>query len=56
MDWALRFHDRDRDVRLSPEEAKAATAELKKIADTDGDGRVTTREFGAAREFILARY
>lgn len=56
MDWALRNHDRDGDVRLSPAEAQAAAAALKRIADGDGDGRVTTYEFERAREFILARY
>jgi len=26
------------------------------MADANGDGRVTTQEYGAARAFILARY
>lgn len=56
MDWALRNHDRDGDVRLSPAEAQVAARALKAIADGDGDGRVTTYEFDRAREFILARY
>ncbi|MES2136326.1 MAG: hypothetical protein V4502_04600 [Pseudomonadota bacterium] len=54
--WALKFYDRDRDVLLEPAEAEAAAAEFRKIADTNGDGRVTPQEYRAAREFILARY
>lgn len=56
MDWALRHHDSDGDVRLSPSEAQAAASALKRIADGDNDGRVTTFEYDRAREFILARY
>ena len=56
MNWALKFYDRDRDILLSPSEAQAASDEFRKIADGDGDGRVTTPEYRAAREFILARY
>ena len=56
MDWALRNHDREGDVGLSLGAAQAAAAALKRIADGDGDGRVTTYEYDRAREFILARY
>jgi len=56
MDWALRFHDRDGDVRLSADEASAAGAAFKDIADGNRDGRVTPTEYRAAREFLLARY
>jgi hypothetical protein len=56
MNWALKFYDKDRDILLEPAEAEAAATELRKIADADGDGRVTTAEYRAAREFILARY
>ena len=56
MNWALKFYDRDRDILLEPGEAEAAAAEFRKIADADGDGRITTAEYRAAREFILARY
>ena len=56
MNWALKFHDRDRDVLLEPAEAQAAASEFRRIADADGDGRVTPQEYRAAREFILARY
>jgi hypothetical protein len=56
MNWALKFYDRDRDILLEPGEAQAAAAEFRKIADGDGDGRVTPFEYRQAREFILARY
>ena len=56
MNWALKFHDRDRDILLEPDEAQAAAAEFRKIADSDNDGRVTPQEYRAARQFILARY
>jgi len=56
MNWALKFYDRDRDIKLEGDEAQAAAAEFRKIADADGDGRVTPEEYRAAREFILARY
>ena len=56
MNWALKFHDRDRDILLEPDEAQAAASEFRRIADADGDGRVTPQEYRAAREFILARY
>ncbi len=54
--WAVKRFDADRDARLSEGEAIAAAAELRAIADGDGDGRVTPAEYRAAREFILARY
>ncbi len=56
MNWALKFYDRDRDILLEADEAQAAAAEFRKIADADGDGRVTPEEYRAARAFILARY
>ena len=56
MNWALKFHDRDRDILLEQWEAQAAAHEFRKIADADEDGRVTPGEYRAAREFILARY
>jgi hypothetical protein len=56
MNWALKFYDQDRDILLEPNEAEAAAAEFRKMADTNQDGRVTTDEYRAAREFILARY
>ena len=56
MNWALKFYDKDRDILLSPAEAQAAAGEFRTIADGDGDGRVTPQEYGAARQFILARY
>ncbi|WP_156029691.1 hypothetical protein [Sphingomonas sp. URHD0057] len=56
MNWALKFYDRDRDILLEPSEAQAAAIEFRRIADGDGDGRVTPHEYRQAREFILARY
>ena len=56
MDWALRFHDPDGDVRLSLEEAGKAADAFKRMADADGDGRVSTYEYDRTREFLLARY
>ena len=56
MNWALKFHDTDRDILLEPGEATAAAEDFRKIADSDGDGRVTPTEFRNARAFILARY
>ena len=54
--WALKFYDRDHDILLSDSEAQDAAAEFRKIADANGDGRVTPDEYRAARAFILARY
>ena len=54
--WALKKFDGDRDILLSGGEAAAAAAEFRRIADGDGDGRVTPAEYRAARAFILARY
>ncbi len=54
--WALKRFDGDRDILLSSAEAAAAADAFRKIADADGDGRVTQSEYRAAREFILARY
>ena len=56
MNWALKFYDADRDILLSPTEAQVAAAAFRSMADANGDGRVTTQEYGAARAFILARY
>ena len=53
MNWALKFFDHDRDILLEPEEAAAAAADFRKLADTNGDGRVTPEEYRAAREAIL---
>lgn len=56
MNWALKFYDADRDILLEPSEAQAAADAFRRMADTDGDGRVTPEEYRAARAFILARY
>ena len=56
MNWALKFHDSNRDILLEPTEARAAADDFRKMADANGDGRVTQDEYRAARAFILARY
>jgi len=56
MNWALKFHDSDRDILLEPGEAQAAADDFRKMADANSDGRVTPDEYRAARAFILARY
>ena len=56
MNWALKFHDSNRDIQLEPAEAAVAAAEFRRIADANNDGRVTPQEYRAAREFLLARY
>jgi hypothetical protein len=56
MNWALKFYDADKDIRIEPAEAQAAADAFRRIADADKDGRVTPQEYRAARAFILARY
>ena len=56
MNWALKFYDSNSDILLSPSEAQTAADAFRRIADGNGDGRVTPQEYRAAREFILARY
>ena len=56
MNWALKYYATDRDVLLDAAEAQAAADAFRRMADMDGDGRVTTAEYRAARAFILARY
>ena len=56
MNWALKFYDADHDILLEPAEAERAAAEFRKMADANGDGRVTQDEYQAARAFIMARY
>ena len=55
MNWALKFHDSDRDILLEASEAQAAAEDFRRLADKDGDGRVTPEEYRAAREAILSR-
>ena len=55
MNWALKFYDENHDILLEPDEAQAASAEFRKLADKDGDGRVTPDEYRSARETILSR-
>ena len=56
MNWALKYYDKDGDVLLQRNEADAAADAFRKIADANGDGRITPEEYRQARAFILARY
>ena len=56
MNWALKFYDTDHDVLLQPDEARAAADAFRRLADTNGDGRITPEEYRAARQLILERY
>jgi hypothetical protein len=56
MNWALKYYDSNHDILLEPGEAQAAAEAFRRIADANGDGRVTPEEYRAARAFILARY
>ena len=53
MHWALKEFDMNRDILLQPDEASAAAEAFRKIADKDGDGRVTPEEYQKARQSIL---
>ena len=53
MNWALKFHDANRDILLEPGEAEAAAEAFRRMADADHDGRVTPEEYRVARESIL---
>lgn len=55
-EWALRHYDQNRDGWLTLYEAQPAIRAFKEIADSDGDGRVTTAEYRRAKEFVVARY
>ena len=54
MNWTLKHFDRNGDILLQPEEAEAAAVAFRRLADTNGDGRVTVGEYRAARDFILS--
>jgi len=55
MNWALKYYDANHDVLIEPDEAQAAAEAFRKLADRDGDGRVTPQEYAAARANILTR-
>jgi hypothetical protein len=55
MNWALKFYDANHDILLQPGEAQAAADAFRMLADTNGDGRVTTDEYRAARRLILSQ-
>lgn len=54
--WAVQRFDRNGDGWLTIYEAQPALVELKSMADANGDGRVTVREFEEAKAFIIARH
>jgi hypothetical protein len=54
MNWALKFFDANHDILLQPSEAQAAADAFRKLADGNGDGRVTPQEYQSARASILA--
>jgi hypothetical protein len=54
MNWALKYFDANRDILIEPDEAMVAAAAFRKLADKDGDGRVTPEEYQAARAGILS--
>ena len=56
MNWALKFFDSNHDILLQPDEAAAAADAFRKLADANGDGRVTPDEYRSARDEILQRY
>lgn len=56
MAWALKDHDQNGDGWLTLYEANAAADAFRAMADSDRDGRVTVREFEAARAFIASRH
>lgn len=54
--WAVQIYDSNRDGWLTLYEAQPAMAAFKDIADSDGDGRITTTEYRRGIEFITARW
>ena len=55
MNWSLKYYDKDRDILLQPDEARAAAEQFRKLADRDNDGRVTPQEYRIARDLILSK-
>lgn len=53
--WALKYFDKDGDLLIDADEARAAADAFRKIADTNHDGRITPEEYRAARALILSR-
>ena len=56
MNWALKHFDTNGDILLQPSEAQAAAETFRRIADYNGDGRVTPDEYRTARAAILSQY
>lgn len=55
MNWALKYFDWNHDMLLETDEARAAAEAFRKLADLNGDGRVTPEEYRTARALILSR-
>lgn len=53
--WALKYFDKDGDLLIDADEARAAADAFRRIADTNHDGRITPDEYRAARALILSR-
>ena len=54
MNWALKYYDTNHDILIQPDEAQKAADGFRKLADSNGDGRVTPQEYSAARADILS--
>ena len=54
MNWALKYYDSNHDLLIEPDEAQAAAAAFRNLADANHDGRVTPQEYAAARADILS--
>ena len=54
--WAVSRFDRNHDGWLTLFEAQEAVREFRMIADENGDGRVTPREYDSGIAFLKARY
>ena len=49
MNWALKYFDLNHDILIEPDEAQAAADAYRKLADKDGDGRVTPQDYQSER-------
>ena len=54
--WALAAFDANKDGWLTLYEAQSALGELKRLADSNGDGRVTVAEYEETKSFLVARF
>lgn len=53
--WAVRRFDLNGDGWLTTFEAQPALTAFRELADSDGDGRVSVKEYEAARAQLMAR-